>query len=440
MIIDFEKNRKQEEFFNTAVDSLCGKNNYRNLFYGGAIRGGKSFVCATTLLFAAKKFHNSRWHIFRKDFPALQSTIIPSFEKILSGNSAWGWSRDKSNYFIYNRKTDGKIFFKGENIDRDPELMDLLGLETNGIFYEQIEELSKKLWEMGSSRLGSWYIDDMPAPITLATFNPTQRWIKKMIYEPWRRGELKAPYYYLSALPSDNGYVTKEQWDAWSRLDERYKKQFIESDWTDFADKNNIFAFAFYEQKHLSQDVLQADRNETLYLSFDFNKNPISCGVFQHKGCGYDIKVIESIKLANSDIYALCDYIKVFYPNYLYVVTGDASGNNTTALVRDNLNFYKVIKTKLLLSDGQIKVPSVNPRIEENQVLVNSILANGDLVISGGGKCDHLIYDLHNVKTSPDGKIQKTDRTDASQQADALDNFRYYLNTFHRNFLKTFVN
>lgn len=435
MNVDLTKNPNQLEFYQKAIEAIYGKNDFRNLNYGGAIRGGKSFVCAAIWLTAAKYFQNSRWHIFRADFPALQSSTIPTIEKIVQGSDNWGWNRDRSNYFLYHKKSDGKIFFRGENITHDPELDDLLGLETNGIWYEQIEELSEKLFDMGMSRNGSWYIDPMPIPITLSTFNPTQRWIKKKIYEPWIKGELKAPYYFQKALPQDNSFVTAEQWAAWGMMADRYKKQFIEGDWNDFTDKNNLWAFAFDRNKHIVTDSqeMKPDRRFNLYLSFDFNRNPICCSVIQH----YDneIKVIETIKLSNSNIYAICDHILVSYPGYLYIVTGDASGQSSSALVKDNLNYYTVIKQKLNLANNQLKVPKVNPRLEENQVLFNSILTHYSVKMNET-KCAQLIYDCQNVRTTSDGGIQKENRNDPAQQADAIDTLRYWFNIFMWDFLR----
>ena len=197
---------------------------------------------------------------------------------------------------------------------------------------------------------------------------------------------------------------------------------------------DNPWAFAFSYDKHVPKsEQPEPTREEELYLSFDFNKNPICCSVIQH----YDdeIKVLETIKLANSDIYALCDYILVHYPNYLYIVTGDATGQNSSALVRDNLNYYKVIKEKLDLSNSQMKVPKINPTMEENQVLVNSVLANYT-VIMHKEKAKALIFDCQNVRMTPDGKIDKGDRDDVTKQADALDTFRYWINIFMWDFLK----
>lgn len=200
---------------------------------------------------------------------------------------------------------------------------------------------------------------------------------------------------------------------------------------------NAPYAFAFSRAKHLGSTTFSYGHE--LMLSFDFNRNPITCCVAQQHAQGfgkpYKLNIIEQIKLPSSDIYKLCDYIKLHYPNALYVVTGDATGRNSSALVQDNINYYTIIKDKLNLSEGQLKTPSINPTMKENQVLVNAVLANLDVTIDTVLGKD-LVFDLENVKVLADGTIEKRDRNDPAQQADALDCFRYLCNTFFKYILK----
>lgn len=428
-VIDLARNPKQYEYFIEVMKACAGLNPYRKFGYGGAIRGGKTFVNLGTLLRLSNKYEGSKWHIIRQDFPALQGTTIPSLEKIIKDSPNWKWNRDKSNYFAYNKK-DSKIFFKGENLKQDPELNDFLGLETNGVFLEQLEELSKKLWDISLSRTGSWYIDPMPPAFMFTTLNPTQKWPKEFLHEAFLNGELPPDFFYMTALPKDNAFVTQDQWNAWGTMDERYQKQFIEGDWTNFDDKDNRFVYCFDEKKHVGKTEL--DRRYEVYLSFDFNHDPITCAVFQHhKG----IRGIEQIKLGNSNIYDLCDYILAKYAGCMFIVTGDATGRATSALVKDNINYYTVIKQKLNLGAAQLKVHTVNPPIEENRVLINYVMHNLDVVVDKE-RCAGLVYDIKNARVDLEGKLVKEDRKDPTQQLDALDCFRYYLNTFHKHVLK----
>lgn len=428
--IDLSSNPKQFEFFLQVMKACNGLSPHRKFGYGGAIRGGKTYVCLGTLIRLANKYEGSKWHIMRQDFPVLQGTTIPSFEKIIRNSPNWKWNRDRANYFAYNKK-DSKIFFKGENLKQDPELNDFLGLETNGVFLEQLEELSKKLWDISISRCGSWYIDPMPPALMLTTLNPTQKWPKEFLHEAYLKGELPEDFFYMTALPKDNPFVTQDQWNAWSSMDERYQKQYIEGDWTNFDARDNRFAYCFNKKKHVGKTEL--NRKYEVYLSFDFNHDPITCAVFQHYG--NNIYGIEQIKLGNSNIYELCEQIKVKYAGCMLIVTGDATGQATSALVRDNLNYYVVIKSQLNLSVGQLKVPKVNPELSENRVLINYVLHNANMLIDGE-KCEGLVYDLEHAAVLPDGSLDKSNRRDPTKQLDALDCFRYYLNTFHRHLLR----
>lgn len=217
--------------------------------------------------------------------------------------------------------------------------------------------------------------------------------------------------------------------EAKSQLDPlTFAQEYLASFVTENLD---AWAYCYSETKHVGKTELNPAFD--VKLSFDFNRNPITCGVFQDYGDW--IRGIEQIKLDNANIYELCDYIQSVYNGCLFMVTGDATGKASNALVKDNLNYYTVIKTKLGLGQGQFKVPTINPTLEENRVLVNSILHNKNVVLDRE-RCKGLIFDLEHAQVLPDGSLDKTDRKDPTKQLDALDCFRYYLNTFHKHVLK----
>lgn len=229
---------------------------------------------------------------------------------------------------------------------------------------------------------------------------------------------------------SSNPFIPSEEIaQAENQLDPlTFAQEFLASFITEELD---AWAYCFDPSKHIGKTKISPAYE--VYLSFDFNRNPITCGVFQHYN--NHIYGIEQIKLPNSNIYALCDYIKVKYGRCMLIVTGDATGQSSTALVKDNLNYYTVIKAQLNLGSGQIKVPTINPPVEENRVLVNSILHHFGFTLDGDN-CKGLIFDLEHAQVLPDGSLDKTDRKDPTKQLDALDCLRYFLNTFFRWVLK----
>lgn len=426
-VIDLSRNPKQWEFFLEVSKASNGLSPFRKFHYGGAIRGGKTFIILGCMIRLADRFPGSKGHVIRDDFPNLQATTIPSLEKIIKHSPNWKWNREKANYFAYH-KNDSKIYFKPENYARDPELNDFLGLETNWIFYEQIEQLKQKTYEIGNSRLGSWYIDPMPPAMAFSSFNPTQLWPKQEFYLKYINGTLPKDVYFQTALPSDNAFVTDDQWSNWGNMGERYQKQFIQGDWTNFDETDNRFAYCYNPDTHLGEVVINPKHH--IILSFDFNVDPITCFVCQI--INDNLFGIEQISLGNSDIYKLCEYIKVKYGKYLLVVTGDASGENRSAMVKDNLNYYKIIRGELGIAPTALKVPKSNPKIEENRVLVNAVLHRTKPVFDKKG-CAALDHDLLNLRVSPDGGIDKSDKS----LGHATDCFRYVCNTFLKHILKT---
>ena len=197
------------------------------------------------------------------------------------------------------------------------------------------------------------------------------------------------------------------------------------------TENNNAFCYTYSAAKHARQTVLNPAWE--VKLSFDFNRDPITCVVVQD--FGNTVNFIEQVKLSNSNIYELCDYLKAKYGRYLLMVTGDATGRNKSALVRDELNYFKIIKAQLGLGDRQMRQPVSNPSLIENRVLVNSAFHHLNISIDPVN-CKGLIFDLEHAAVLPDGSLDKSDRSDITKQLDAIDCARYYFNTFFKHILK----
>jgi hypothetical protein len=426
--VDFRDFPKQEEYFFTSMAAAQGVNPYKILSYGGAARGGKTFGTLVVLLRLCEVFPGSRWHAIRKDFPSLQKTTIPTFEKIVRGSKNWNFNRSSSNYYACNKK-GSKIFFMSENISRDPFLNSFLGLETNGIFLEQAEELSEKLWEKSLERTGSWYIPKMPRGLIFLTFNPTQTWVKDKIYMPFIEGNLPPEYFFMQAFPKDNPFVTEDQYESWNMMAERYRKQFVEGDWTDFDGQDGRWLFAFKEKQNVGR--VEWNPDEYTYLSFDFNINPITCGVFQH----HDgiIRCVRVIQINDATTIQLCKQIEEEFPNAFFFVTGDASGENRTTVSR--LNNFKVIKNYFNLSQSQMKLSRSNPHLKDSRLFCNSVIETVPFIVDEDN-AKALIFDFKNCKANTDNTIVKDNRKKAEQKADVLDMFRYYLHAFFKDFVR----
>lgn len=424
---DLTKNPKQATFFNTVIEAAFGDNPFRYLFYGGAIRGGKTYACLICLIILCKLFPGSKWCIIRKSFASMQETTLPTMIKILGKNSQVKWNRDKANYYVEFLKTGSRIFFAGEDYARDPKLGWMLGFECNGFFLEQVEELQEITLDMCISRAGSWIIDTMPTPLILGSFNPTLTWVRNKIFIPHEEGTLRAPYFYQDASPKDNPFVTAEQWKNWENMAQELQDQFIGGSWN-FAKPSNVFAYSFDEKKHHKDVAYNSDF--PLYASFDFNVEPITCLFEQHDEEW--VHYIKEFRLLVSDIWELTDHVIAHFPGAFFQVTGDATGRARQAISKGNRNYYQIIKDQLDIGTTQIKVPKANPSVRNTRVLVNSLFSKHGNFWVNTKACPHLTLDLNGVVVDENGDI---DKARDKRQTHLLDCLRYDCWTFHRDFL-----
>lgn len=427
---NLSKNEKQYRFFTTCIEAAFGDNPFRYLFYGGAIRGGKTFACLITLIVLCKLFPGSKWYVLRKDFARIKETTLPSMEKILGKSTAWKWNKDASNYHVEHIETGSKIFFAGEDFARDPKLDWMLGLEVNGFVLEQIEELQEHTLNMCMSRAGSWIIPKMPMPLIIGSFNPTLTWVKTRIYDPWK-GISDKPFppdfYFEEAKATDNPFVTPEQWKMWQNMPAEMYEQFVAANW-EFKKPPNVFAYAFDQRKH--HKAVGYNSDYPLYLSFDFNVEPITCLAAQHDFYNW-MHIVKEFRLLDSNIWTLTDHIISHFPEAFFIVTGDRNGHNRDALAKNNRTHYKVIKDKLALGPAQMKAPQNNPFIRNTRVLCNALLQKIPEYWVNTDACPHLTIDLNSVEY----KKNKLDEGTDKRKGHLLDCWRYYHWTFHRDFI-----
>lgn len=225
----------------------------------------------------------------------------------------------------------------------------------------------------------------------------------------------------------DNPFINKEEIDhVKKQLDSMtFRCEFMADD-VDLS--LNPFAYAFSKEKHIGN--CEYDPSDYLQLSFDFNKDPITCLAAQSPHIG-KVNILKEFRIEQSDIYELCERVKAAFPDSVYVTTGDATGHNRSALIRGNINYYTVIKQELKLVDTQMKQPSINPAVKDTRVLMNSLLQNGEIIIHPS--CEYLIEDMVYVEVDEEGDIEK--KKD-KHQSHLLDCMRYLLNTFHKTFIK----
>lgn len=372
-----------------AQEKLCAQLP-TELYYGGGIRGGKTYAGLGSLIILCKAFPGSRWGVIRKSSPVLQ-LCIDSLKKIIGNSKNVYWKNSsKESYVRFDNGS--RIYFIGENYAQDKQHNKFKGLELNGFLFEQLEEITESGFNIIKSRVGSYYnvTGAMPPALILGNFNPTYNWVKKQIYDPWKKSELQDHQRFYLAIAKHNKYVTAAQWRAWNTLDPITKARMIDAEWDIEVEK--AFLYCFSEKKHVVKN-LEFDFRLPVWISFDFNVDPMTAVLFQTDHRTW-FKVIKNYKIPNSDTYRLCRQIKQDFKgvNVAWMVTGDASGKNRISGSDGALNQYQIISKELQIPSDRFKIFSFNPLIADRRVFSNSVLTSFPL-FQMDESCEDLIHD-----------------------------------------------
>jgi hypothetical protein len=227
----FVATQKQVGFAEAVFSGL-----YRYLAYGGAIRGGKSFIVVALLFVLCRVYPRSRWAIVRMDLPTLRRNTVPTIEKLRPPRFCAALNQSTWSYRCRN---GSEILLFAEGIRDDPDLDRWKGLEVNGFVLEEANELAEKSWFKSIERAGTWIIpptkDDptpaQPDPLILLTFNPALAWVKWRFYDRYKAGTLVAPFFYQPATVADNPHVGAAFRESLKNLPEREYKRFVEGEW-----------------------------------------------------------------------------------------------------------------------------------------------------------------------------------------------------------------
>lgn len=203
--------------------------------------------------------------------------------------------------------------------------------------------------------------------------------------------------------------------------------------------KGAQWAYCFDSAVHTGHTVAIDKRQ--VWLSFDFNVSPLTCIAAQHSPDKKQIRIIKEWRLLNADISQMAMEIKKWLRETFgdkdtkrLIVTGDSSGKAGTSIQVGESNWNRVIGD-LNLMKGQIRVLPANPRHTDSIQLTNSILSkHGDILIDAK-LCPYLISDLGFTQRDDNCSPVPTNK----MSGHLLDCFRYYLWTFHYDFLPKFA-
>lgn len=427
--------------------------NVRKIMVYGGKSSSKTFSIAQLLLIKAYT-RNASAICYRKEQTTIKTTLKPTFVKALE--SCYLEQAHTVMDFRITCSSGSQIVFKG--MDEATKVKGVEGFKY--LLFDELDHFTQEDWKQANLSLRG-----MPDQKLFATWNPVDEniWIKQELNEiEWNEMPLTVDGNPYSQLDK-NSFVRLSK-DGKTLL---IKTTYFDNKWMigggdwGYRDENLIYEYEqlkFKDENSYNVNVLgewgitnkegkfcwafvpeqvkptTRDPERILWATFDFNINPMSCTIAQIIPEETTVRAIECIKLPNSDTWQMCDRLIASYPDAIWMVTGDATGRNGSAMVADNMNHYLIIQNKLNLTNQQLAVPKSNPPIKENRLLVNAVHKNWTIEIDPE-HCKPLIYDLKYVEVDDVGKIIKGENRGGSETdnnlkkfADFLDGWRYLIN------------
>jgi len=394
--------------------------------------GGKTFSLLALFLLLSRFFPGSRWAIVRKDLPTIKKNLLPSWNKIKPTSFIKSHNNDTHTVTF---KNDSQIIFWPESFSTDKDHDRWKGLEVNGFGFEEINECQQSTLFKAFERSGSYVIPNQlgidgnyhaslqPKPIVVATCNPTQGWLKNLVYTPFMEGTLKKRWHYIQSRIYDNIPLLTAQPDYLPNLLEnlnRYEIEvFVEGRWDVALQTGGEFLRSLDLVKHTKP--VEIDLSTIIHVSIDSNVYPhIAATVWQliKNGTGWIIRQVGEVPAADPDNTAsragkkMCSYLrKIDYKGAVYLY-GDRSTKSRNNIDDDKRSFFQIYNEQLIKSGFRTedKMPSSMPSVPSVADFVNAIF-DGDvpgLSIEIGEHCKESINDYIETKVDKDGTMLKS--------------------------------
>lgn len=218
---DNGRNLKQE----TALRELC-TGDAREILYGGAAGGAKSWTGASWLTFMCEMYPGTRWFVGRESLTDLRNATLLTFQKVFKAYGVEGVVyRDKDHYLL---------FANGSRIDfvdlayypKDKEYERFGSFEYTGGWIEEAGEVNFGAYDVLKTRIGRHLNDHFGIrPVLFITCNPKKNWLYYEFFTPWKRKTLQANRLFIQAFVQDNPAIESTYIEQLRSLKDKSKRE-----------------------------------------------------------------------------------------------------------------------------------------------------------------------------------------------------------------------
>jgi len=272
--INPEFTKTQKECLNYLFD-----NKTKEVLFGGAAGGGKSWVGVSYLILMAIKYPKTRYLMGRSKLDALKKTTLNTFFEVCTA-----WKLKAIKDYTFNGSSNVITFYNGSEIilkdlflyPSDRNFDSLGSLEITSAFIDEANQITEKAKNVVASRLRYKLDENGLIPKMLMTCNPAKNWVYSEYYRPAKEKTIKPYRKFIQSLVGDNAYISKHYEKQLFELDELSKQRLLYGNWEYDVSNDSLIEYdailsLFNQQgiegdKYITCDVARFGADKTVIM------------------------------------------------------------------------------------------------------------------------------------------------------------------------------
>lgn len=409
----------------------------------GSYGSGKSFFAADMLINRCMNDNYFRCFYGRKVYDYIRGSIFATLVEQIEDHNLEGFSYSKANtssMIIEYKNGNRFIPFGADKIDKLKSIK-----EPTHFLLEELDQFTHEDYGMCQSRLGR----TSKAQCQFIGMCNTERiyddhWLYDPIFGENKIGAKihTSNYRQNTMLPS----IEKYEKLLWQRaMGDEDLFNAIANGTPGVRNRANAWIYVAYD---ISKELIPVIYGNTIYLSFDFNNEPMTCTAWQFSsgrhpmnGEGHFVRAIAEFDASMAEtseeiISLLCNKIKAAFPYHPLRVTGDANGRHRLKGVAGQKSIFTLIAHYLSISEQLLDTPMKDMELIPSRALCNTFMYNHKNVQLSSANTPRLVKDIRNAKADPE-KQDQIIKDRASNKNDFFDTFRYIIHTYFNYFLRS---
>ena len=251
----------------------------KEVLFGGAAGGGKSWVGVSYLILMATKYPKTRYLMGRSKLDALKKTTLNTFFEVCTA-----WNLKAIEDYTFNGSSNVITFYNGSEIilkdlflyPSDRNFDSLGSLEITAAFIDEANQITEKAKNVVASRLRYKLDENGLIPKMLMTCNPAKNWVYSEYYRPAKDKTIKPYRKFIQSLVGDNTYISKHYEKQLFELDELSKQRLLYGNWEYDVSNDNLIEYdailsLFNQQgiegdKYITCDVARFGADKTVIM------------------------------------------------------------------------------------------------------------------------------------------------------------------------------